>query len=156
MSDPHIVSAENAALISSWLRERGGLALYRSIDLSNPGKTWTCPVLGPDGQPSPKPSWQSATSPYRIITDPGEVRVQTGKEVKRFRVGIQRGCGFSFTLTPGASRRVRSTVERINGSRQNEDCWYEFDYSTQEAVFFIPDVDLPLTEFLAGRESLSA
>ncbi len=106
----HIVMEENAALIAKWLRERGGIAIWHSANLSNPGMSWTTPKLTEDGQPMPKPTWQAENAPERLITDPAEVLVQTGREVKRFHV-------FRYGITSGVQRRIAQDPGRREQSR---------------------------------------
>lgn len=130
----HEVTAENAPTIRAWFATRGGIVVWRSINLSNPGASWTGPLLTAEGQPSTKPTWQAADKPERTILDPAEVVVVTPKEVKRFRIGIRRGGnGLTLKLTDGATRRVNAAV-----AKAGEGAWYEFDFMTQEAIIFIP------------------
>lgn len=143
--EPHRVDAENAAQIWDWFQTRGGLALWRSIDLSDPGKSWTCPLLDANGVKKSKPSWKADEDPYRIIKDPAEVLVETYKEVRRFRVAVRMGGqGLSLKLTDHASRKVREAVEKAGPNAT-----YAFDYMTQEAVIFVPDTEVPLVEWAA-------
>ena len=146
--EKHICQPEHAKQFLEWIKTRGGLALWRSINLSNPDKTWTTPAKSMDGTPMPKQSWEMANEPYRIITDPAEVEVHVPKEVKRFRVGVRMGSqGFSLKVTDGGSRRIKREVAK---AKENySDAWYEFDYSTQEAVIMVPDSKSPLEEFVA-------
>jgi hypothetical protein len=137
------VSQENAEKFWSWIHTRSGLALWKSIDLSNPGKSWTGPVLDPTGHPSKKPYWQSADKPARIVTDVNEVEVEHAVEVKRFHVAIRPSSnGFSFKCTDGATRRIESAL-----TKAGDDSYYEFDYDSQEAVIFKPDRITPLAEY---------
>lgn len=146
--EKHVCMPQNAKQMLEWIKTRGGLALWRSINLSNPGKTWTTPAKAPDGKPMPKQSWEMANEPYRVITDPTEVEVHVPKEVKRFRVGVRMGSqDFSLKVTDGGSRRIKREVAK---AKENySDAWYEFDYSTQEAVIMVPDSKSPLEEFVA-------
>lgn len=145
---PHIVNVENAAKIAEWLRTRGGIAVWRSINLSNPGASWTSPVLDAGGQLAGKPTWQAANTPERIIADPAEVIVATDKEVKRFRVGVRQSSnGMSFKVTDGGTNRIRREV-----AKAGENAYHAFDYSTQEAVILVPAEMVPLTEWLAKQE----
>jgi hypothetical protein len=57
----HTVSSENAEKFKTWIRDRGGVAIWESVNLSNPGRSWSSPALGTDGTPYPKPSWESAS-----------------------------------------------------------------------------------------------
>ena len=146
--EKHICQPEHAKQFLEWIKTRGGLALWRSINLSNPGRTWTTPANQKDGTPMPKQSWEMDNKPYRVITDPAEVEVHVPKEVKRFRVGVRMGSqSFSFKVTDGGSRRIKREVAK---AKENySDAWYEFDYSTQEAVIMVPDSKSPLEEFVA-------
>jgi hypothetical protein len=139
----HRVGAEQAGLIWEWFQTRGGLALWRSIDLSDPGKSWTCPLFDANGVKKTKPTWKADEDPYRIIKDPSEVIVETYKEVRRFRVAIRPGAqGLSLKLTDFASEKVRKAVRKAG-----ENATYTFDYMTQEAVIFVPDTEVPLVEW---------
>lgn len=156
MSDveKHRIGAQNAEQIAGWFRDRGGVAIWRSVNLSNPGASWTCPINGPDGKPAGKPNWQSDSQPERLITNPDEVEVVTGKEVRRFHIALKRGSGFSITLTPASSAKVKKAV-----AKAGKDAWYEFDYGAQEAVIFVSDAVVPLTSLIVRQprpESLSS
>lgn len=143
--EKHIVASENAAKLDDWLRTRGGIAIWSSIDLSDPGKTVTTPVNTADGTPTGKPGWQFESFPSRIITDPDEVVVSTDEEVKRFHVAVRMGSqGFKIKLTDASSDRVRKAVEKAG-----KGSFYQFDYYTQEAVIYKPVKMVPLTKFMA-------
>jgi hypothetical protein len=144
---PHIVEAVNAAKIAEWLFTRGGIAIWESVNLSNPGASWTTPLNDENGQPKPKPTWQAGDEPARIITDPGWVHVVTPKEVKRFHVAIRATGPFGMTLkcTDGASRRIRKAVDKANEKLGRDECWYSFDYETQEAVIYAPGETVQLS-----------
>lgn len=143
--EPHIVTADNAALMWEWLNKRGGLALWRSLDLSNPGQSWTTPVNDSAGYPKHKPHWSSETEPHRIITDPAEVVVSVDKEVRRFHVAVRMGGqGFSLKVSDGGSRKIRSAV-----AKAGEGAYHVFDYDTQEAVIMAPAGQMkPIAEFV--------
>src|ERR1700693_5710362 len=102
---PHIVNEVNAALFDEWIRTRGGLAVWRSINLSNPGASWTTPLRNADGSPVTKPTWEAANQPERVITDPADVVVSVDKEVQRFHVALRMGSqGLSIKVSDGGSR----------------------------------------------------
>ncbi len=141
---PHVVTVENAEKIAFWLETRGGIAVWRSINLSNPGASWTTPAKNADGTSVTKPTWEVGNEPERIIMDLAEVLVSKDVEVKRFRVGIRLGSqGLSYKVTDGGSRRIRSAV-----AKAGEGAYHLFDYSSQEAVIMKPDSQIPLLEFL--------
>ncbi len=137
----------NAKIFMEWLTTRGGLALWRSINLSNPGLAWTTPATEADGTPKTKPSRQAANEPYRIITDPDEVVVDIPKEVKRFRIGIRKASqGMSLKVTDGDTRRIRKEV--VKAQEQYGEAWYEFDYILQEVIILVPEKTILLRKFL--------
>ena len=131
--DKHQTSPDNADRFREWFKTRGGIAVWPSINLSNPGASWTTPALNRDGTPTKKPTWQASNTP-RIITDPSEVEVLRPKEVKRFHVGLRRSNGPIVKITDAATKRVRREVEKAGPG-----AWYEFDYWAQDAVILVPD-----------------
>lgn len=136
-------TAQAAPLIKSWLETRGGIAIWRSIDLSDPGRSITTPVKTAEGDPASKPHWSMANKPERIITSVDDVEVCMDKEVKRFRVAIRRGAqGLSFKCTDASSRRIRKAVEKAGKGAH-----HVFDYWTQEAVIMAPEKIIPLAEY---------
>lgn len=146
--EKHEVMPENVEKFKDWLANRGGIAIWKSVNLSNPGLSMSSPALEKDGTPYSKPSWQVANQPERIITDPADVVVIVPKEVKRFHVGVRMGSqGMSYKVTDGGTRRIRAAV--VNAG---DGAWYEFDYSTQEAVILVPDMTVPLNEWQPTKE----
>lgn len=135
----HRIDAKDIKQISEWFATRGGIAVWRSANLANPGGGWTAPINGPDGKPAGKPNWQAHHTPERLITDPSEVEIVEGREVRRFRVAIRHGDGMSITLSDAASRKVRTAL-----AKAGPNSWNEFDYSAQEAVIMVPAKVVPL------------
>lgn len=140
----HIITEENAQKISEWLKTRGGVALWRSVDLSRPGQTAWAPVNDESGTPKGKPHWMYANEPELTVNDPGEFTVSIDKEVKRFHVAVRRGGnGFSLKLTDASSERVRKACEKAG-----EGAYYLFDYEDyNNCVILAPDKQIPLTEW---------
>ena len=140
------INAKNARQVAEWLAARGGIAVWKSVNLSNPNGQWITPAKDEAGAPYGKPTWQAANAPERVITDPNEIEVETGRLFKRFHVGLRRGAqGLSFKLTDAASRCLRETM-----SRAGPDSWYEFDYSEQDALVFVPAEVLPFSTHMGG------
>ena len=136
---PHRIQPHAEAQIVHWLKTRGGIAIWNSANLSNLGASWTCPVLGEDGKPAPKPSWQAGRI-IRTITDSNDVIVEIPKEVKRFHVAIRRGSqGMSLKCTDASTRKIRTAC-----AKAGDESWYEFDYMTQEAVIYVAAETRPL------------
>ena len=145
MNAKHECTPENAPRFRAWIQVRGGVAVWRSVNMSNLGVSWSTPALAEDGSPYLKPSWESASTPERIITDPSDIEVATRREVKRFRVGLRRGAqGLSIKLTDGAGRRLHAELEKAG-----EGAAYRFDYETQEAVVSVPAERVPLDLWIA-------
>lgn len=141
--EKHHCLEQNASQILDWLKTRGGLALWKSVDLSDPAKHWTTPLNDASGKPATKPTWQAANEPYRVITDPSEVLVDTPVEITRFRIHTRMGAqGLRVKLTDHSSAKLRAALERAGTGS-----WYEFDYETQEAVIYKADKAISLTEW---------
>lgn len=142
-------SPENALKFQNWIANRGGLAYWQSLNLSNPGITWTTPLLKENGEQLTKPTWESAEYPSRIVTSADEVIVESPREVKRFHVAIRRGGGFaSFVLTDGSKRKLEKEL-----AKAGKNAWYEFDYTSQDAIIFVPDAEVLLSAWQSLPQS---
>jgi hypothetical protein len=137
---PHVVDAKDAPLIREWMRTRGGIAIWRSANLSNPGASWTTPATAPDGGPAQRPNWQADIAPVRVITNPADVVIVEPVEVSRMRVAIEQH-GLMLKLTTASSRALRHRLARLGAGH-----FYRFDYETQEAVFCREGEAMPLME----------
>ena len=136
------VTEENAPRFLEWLRARGGVAVWQSVDLSDPGSVST-PARTVEGAAMSRPHWKFAEAPERIITSAADIDVVVWQEVKRSRVGLQHGAqGFRVKLTDAGSRRLRAAV-----AAAGEDATYKFDYETQDAVVLAPKTCVPLNEW---------
>lgn len=125
-----------------WLANRGGLAIWESHDLSDPGKTWTTPALTTDGKPTAKPHW-AAGEVIETVTDITNVVVTTPKEVKRFHVATRLGAnGLKIKLTDASGRKVRAAEEKAG-----PEAWHEFDYDNQDAIIYVPGEKVPLKDW---------
>jgi hypothetical protein len=133
----YVVQQADAAKILEWIKTRGGILIWESINLSNAGASWTTPALDATGAPVTKPNWQCANEPSRKITNVAEVDVVTAQEVKRFHVGTRMGgSGLSVVVTDGGSRRIRSEVAKAE-NKHGKPAWYEFDYGSHENVVIL-------------------
>jgi len=147
----------NAAKIAEWIRTRGGIMIWQSINLSNDA-SWTTPATHEDNSPATKPNWQSANEPKRHITDIADVDVTTAKEYKRFHVAVRMGDqGLSLKVTDSGSRRIRKEVAKAK-EETGKDAWYEFDYGATEfnpqgknCVIMVEDARITMTEWLAKQ-----
>lgn len=134
----------NAPKFADWITNRGGIATWKSADLSCAGKTWSAPYLETDGSVKAKESWQMESKPASVTTDPAEVDIYECTEVNRFPIAIQRGrADFSMRLTDGSTRKVEAAVEKAG-----DGAYYEFDYDSQEAVIMTSKVTMTLKEWM--------
>jgi hypothetical protein len=133
---------KNAGKLLDWINTRGGVAVWKSIDLSNPGAESFTPAIT-DGKPTNKPHWRYSNEPSIIITDPNEIEVTQDEEVRRFHIAVRRGCqGFVFKLTDASTRKVHVAVEKAG-----ESAYYEFNYSSQECLIMKPTSTMPLSQY---------
>lgn len=102
---------ENAERFAMWIRERGGICLWKSLNLSNPGASWCTPFTTEDGQEAGKPNWQTESTPAVVVTSMDEVGVEIPVEVKRIKISLIRR-GLKVVLTDGSTRKVRDAVEK--------------------------------------------
>ena len=147
MTEPFVVDQDDAGRIADWLENRGGIFIWESVNLSNPGASWTSPARTEAGDPVTKPNWQCANEPARHITDPAEVVVVTAVEVKRFHVAVRTGDqGFSLKVTDGGTRRIEAAVAKAK-EESGKPAWYAFDYGDHDnAVILVEGDRVPLTE----------
>jgi len=118
----------NAERFMEWVLHRGGVAVWRSINLSNIGKSWSTPALT-DGKPTGKPCWEANEAPEMTITDVEKIGVYSPKIVKQFHVGTRRGGqGLSIKVTDAGSRRIFEEIRKANEKYNTASAYYEFDY----------------------------
>lgn len=144
--DTITTNIRNAPTLAKWISERGGVAQWYSIDLSDPGYRALSPALDKDGNPYPKPSWKVDSRPMLVVTDPAKIVLALDVEVRRFHVAVRvGGSGLKFKLTDASSDRVRRAV-----AKAGEGAYYGFDYGTQEAVIWKPESTMTLAEWMAA------
>jgi len=149
--DRHSCSIENVEKFINWIEERGGVAIWRSINLSNPGKSWSSPALNKDGTPTTKPSWECGNSPERVITSAADIDVVTEIEVKRFRIAVRRGAqGMMLKLTDASTRRVRAACAKAEETAKWSN--YHFDMETQEVIITVPSDIVPLDKWMEEHD----
>ena len=104
--------AENAARFRDWIANRGGIAVWPSIDLSNPGGSCSTPALTATGKPTTRPGWSYASKPSHVVTDLADVGVYTEALFKAVRVSLRRsGNGLSLKLTDASQRKVDALLD---------------------------------------------
>jgi hypothetical protein len=142
----HTCDVYNAPLFWQWIQQRGGVAVWRSLNLSNPAQTWSTPALDKHGQPTSKPHWAAEARPCAVYTDPAEIGVVTYAERKRFRVAIRPGGG-GFKLTDASSRKLERALQAVG-----EGATYAFDYAAQECIILAPEQAVSLLKW--ARQNL--
>ena len=138
-------SRANAPTLLEWIRTREGIAVWRTVNLSDPWRSWSAPVIDKQGNRLVRPHSYAASEPERIITSADDVEVQEGREVKRFHIGVERH-SLAFKVTTASSDRIRREVDKASEKYQCE-AWYEFDYNAQGVIIYVPDFTQTLTEF---------
>lgn len=135
---------DDAHLLWRWIQNRGGIAVWRSVNLSNPGASWRTPA-----DVKEKPTWE-AGDVSEIVTDPESVIVSFDKEVKRFHVGVRPGANNPcvFKVTDGGSRRIRAETEKAG-----DGAYHVFDYECQDAIIMAPSAKMTLADW-ARKEGL--
>lgn len=133
-----------------WIKNRGGVKVWRNINLSNPGYG---PIFTPalkevevpeenggiNVVPYPKPSWQVDNG--EVITDITRFRFAKGfKEFKRIRVALERGSGYNYRLTDGSQRKVDRAMQACMD--KHGDAVYRKDGGLFDAERFIV-VEIP-------------
>lgn len=102
---------ENAERFAMWLKDRGGISLWKSINLSNPGASWCTPALAEDGTDYPKPNWQTENAPALTVCDPDFVGVEIPQEFKRVKISLKQQGLMKVVLTDGSTRKVTKALE---------------------------------------------
>lgn len=139
--------SDHAPKLAAWLRERGGICVWTSADLSSGGQKMVTPALDSEGRAAHPPHWSVDKTPTKI-TDAARVGVRVLREVKRVRVAVEKGQGLSFDLTEASSRRLREELEKAG-----PESGYAFDYDRQEAVISVCEREVALAEWEAQHGS---
>lgn len=99
--------ADNAERFRDWIANRGGIAVWPSLDLRNAGGSCSTPARTLTGEPTTRPGWSYASTPSIVVTDPADVGIYQEALFKAIRVSLRRGRnGFDLKLTDTSQRRV--------------------------------------------------
>jgi hypothetical protein len=134
----------NARQMWDWIKNRTGVAVWQSIDLSDPYYQVLTPVLELSGKPYTRPHWKCSNTP-EIITNPDDIKISVDAEHKRFHVAVRMGSnGMCYKVTDYGSEKIRREVEKAG-----EGAYYVFDYDDfKNAVIMKPTCDaVTLTEW---------
>lgn len=135
MNEPkfeHECDEENAARFLDWIRNRGGVAFWKSVNLSNPGASWSAPALQADGQPATKPTWQAENAPSAIYRDASKIGVYTGKVVETLPA-VLRLKGMTAVLSKQTAKRLAAALRRVEKSHGSS--FYRMGGLTDPAVY---------------------
>ena len=162
MSEKYIIKPKDVDRVRGWLANRGGIAHWKSINLSNPGGSWSTPATirrgdcadplkaGEDPNtilPYPKPNWQCPNQPSFVTTSENDVIVEVPVEFKRFRISLRGSSnGLSLKLTDASTAKIRRGVDQA-AEKTGKDAWYEFDYENQQAIIFVSGTQTPLKDY---------
>lgn len=101
----HEVAVENAAKFAEWIRDRGGIAVWKSHDLSDPSASVSTPALT-EGKPTQSPHWKFAGKPEFVVTDPADIEVYEHEVIEAFDVRLRHDGQGHLVLTDKWQRRV--------------------------------------------------
>ncbi len=148
MAEPIIVDMDHAEKMAEWIRDRGGVAVWDSVSLSDPTYQAFTPKNTASGELATKPHWKCGNVPVEVVTDPAMISLRTYKELKRFHVAVRMGGrGMSLKVTDGGSRRIWKAVRKAG-----EGARYVFDYGDYEnAVILVPDKIISLKDYLEEK-----
>lgn len=91
----------------------GGLALWGSANLSDPGRVAITGRLH-EGQPTAKPHWWCTDQPVRTSVDLADIDVVEDKVEKVVRVHIEMSSnGMMLKCTDASSRKVRAALKKL-------------------------------------------
>jgi len=109
----HDCHPEHAHKFADWIANRGGVAVWKSLDLSDPTRSWSTPANTIEGTPITKPTWQASNAPDRIITSADDIDVFESKVVKTLRIAVRVGSqGFTLKLTDASTSKVNEALKK--------------------------------------------
>ena len=138
-------SPKNVPLFLDWINNRGGIAVWTSVNLSDPARTFSRPLNDLNDKPLPKTG--TCGDIIQLARTVEDVEVFVPREVKRFHVAVRVGSqGLSLKVTDGGTRRLRAEVDKA--VEKYGTAWYVFDYGSYEnAVIMTNDTLTPLSEW---------
>jgi hypothetical protein len=100
--------------ILDWMANRGGVAIWSSLDLSRAGQRTFTPA------DATQPSWHFNTKPDEIVTDRADIGVYTETLFKAFPVSLRRSSsGMTLKLTDPSQRKVDRHMEQCHEKHGN-------------------------------------
>jgi hypothetical protein len=147
------ISQTSVTQITTWIEAGRGVKIWRSVNLSNPGKEVMTPARFLGGAETPKPCWDMGNVPIAVYEKLSDFCVQRSVEVKRFHVAVRQSRnGPALKVTDGGTRRIESQVEKAG-----KGAYYIFDYSDyNNAVIMKPEGEpIPLDQFVLLESTIT-
>jgi len=142
----YVIIQSAAGQIAEWIKAGRGIKIWKSINLSNPGKEVMTPARSINGAEIPKPSRDMGNEPIATYESLSDFTVQTDVEVKRFHVAVRQSSNcLTLKVTDGGTRRMRAAVKKVGKGG-----YYTFDYGDyNNAVIMRPEGEpIPLEQYL--------
>jgi len=116
-----VTTQKDAARVLTWIKERGGVAIWKSVCLSEPSYSCITPELDKDGKQTEKPSWKVGNKPI-IVTDASQIAYIETEEIKMIRISLRiSGNGLMLKLTDASVRKLEKAMKSSGADS------YEFD-----------------------------
>lgn len=163
----YTVQEENAGKIANWLATRGGILIWQSRDLGDPGKSVTTPYLTADGKLTDSPHWKFGGTPDRHIKSSDDVDVGTSRIVETFKVKLKGSRYGKITVNDAGTRKLESRLEHWR-QETGKDAFYTFastgtasgdivhamTVGSDEINIHIEDRVVPLEEWLKSKYAI--
>lgn len=117
----HDCSESNALKFAEWIRDRGGVAVWKSQDLGDLAASWSTPVRTAAGETIKAPHWKCGQSTPTIHTDMNTIGVFQSEKFKEVLVKLKQS-GMSLVLTDTSQWRLDRAMERCRV--KHGDAWY--------------------------------
>lgn len=114
----HEVALEEAHKFLDWIRNRGGVANWKSANLGNPSASWSTPFLEVDGTPKRKPTWEAEDVPSAVHKDATRIGVYSTTLVETIPAKVLRR-GMSLVLSRGTEKKLNAALKRVEKSHGN-------------------------------------
>lgn len=134
------VTSDIARQVAEWINKRGGVALWRSVNLSMPDREWITPI------DAPRPSWMAGEQPAEVARHIKDVEVKVVRDAKKIRVYLDRKHhGMKILLTAASTKRLRKWLDKFHPSSYR----FEADmFGNPIAVIYRIERTIPLDEFI--------
>lgn len=143
--EPYKIDDTHAEKLDLWLRTRGGVFVWKNLDLGSPtsGATSCTPATTQEGTPYPSPHWRFGNKPERHLTRHDEVVVSRIETVEQLPAKFTHQ-GLSAACRKKADQRCAATRTTFGG-----DVWWSVS-DDPAAIFIKREAEVvPLSEYLS-------